>query len=150
MAGPAPWRDWSSVRDSMQTGRQRTNAFRKGEAALSIIIIGAMGNIGRRLMAAFPGAIGIDRVPGADIVAELSSLDYNDPAVKAAFESADGVIHVATSPNVQAVDAVHWRAVVDTARLVEAAARYAAPDTATRLFALRQKQDEMLGPVEAR
>ena len=38
-----------------------------------LIIIGSQGNIGRRLMAAFPGALGIDRAPGADIVADLAS-----------------------------------------------------------------------------
>jgi nucleoside-diphosphate-sugar epimerase len=91
---------------------------------MTIIIIGAMGNIGRRLRAAFPDSIGIDRVPGADIVASLSEIDYDSPEVRAAFEKADGLIHVATSPNVGAADAVHWQAVVDTARLLAACDRY--------------------------
>ncbi len=91
---------------------------------MTIIIIGAMGNIGRRLMAAFPGSIGIDRVPGADIVSGLSELDYDAPPVRTAFESADGVIHVATSPNVEAPDAEHWDAVIGTARLLAACDRF--------------------------
>ncbi|RYE86972.1 MAG: NAD(P)-dependent oxidoreductase [Hyphomicrobiales bacterium] len=91
---------------------------------MTIIIVGAMGNIGRRLMAAFPGAVGIDRVAGADIVAALSDIDYAAPAVKAAFEKADGLIHVATSANVEDPDAVHWQAVTDTARLLAACDRY--------------------------
>lgn len=91
---------------------------------MTLIIVGAMGNIGRRLMAGFPGAIGIDRVPGADIVAALADIDYDAPAVRAAFETADGLIHVATSANVGDPDAVHWQAVVDTARLLAACDRY--------------------------
>jgi nucleoside-diphosphate-sugar epimerase len=91
---------------------------------MTIIIVGAMGNIGRRLMTAFPGTIGIDRVPGADIVASLADIDYDEPAVKAAFESADGLIHVATSANTGDPDAVHWQAVADTARLLAACDRH--------------------------
>jgi nucleoside-diphosphate-sugar epimerase len=91
---------------------------------MTIIVIGSMGNIGRRLLAAFPGAIGIDRVAGADIVASLADIDYDAPAVKAAFEKADGLIHVATSANVDDPDAVHWDAVVGTARLLQACDRY--------------------------
>jgi nucleoside-diphosphate-sugar epimerase len=91
---------------------------------MSIIIVGAMGNIGRRLMRAFPGSVGIDRVSGADIVASLGEIDYDAPDVKAAFENADGLIHVATSANVDDPDSVHWQAVVDTARLLAACDRY--------------------------
>lgn len=91
---------------------------------MTIIIIGSEGNVGRRLKAAWPDNIGIDMVAGADIVAEIATLDYEAPAVKAAFEKADGVIHVATSPNVQAPDSVHWNAVVGTARLLEACDRF--------------------------
>ena len=111
---------------------------------MTIIITGAMGNVGRRLMAAFPDAIGLDRHPDADLVEDLSTIDYGSTMVRRAFEGADGLIHLATSANIEDPDSVHWRAVVDTARLVEAAAN-AAPDTATRLFAIREKQDEMLG-----
>lgn len=91
---------------------------------MTIIIIGAMGNIGRRLRAAFPDSIGIDRVPGADIVADLASIDYDAPDVRAAFERADGLIHVATSANVGAPESAHWDAVIGTARLLAACARY--------------------------
>lgn len=91
---------------------------------MTIIIVGSMGNIGRRLMPAFPGAIGIDRVAGADIVADLATLDYDTPEIRAAFEQADGVIHVATSANTNDPDAVHWQAVTDTARLLAACDRH--------------------------
>ena len=43
---------------------------------MKLVITGSAGNIGRRLMPAFPGSIGIDRVHGANIVAELMTLDY--------------------------------------------------------------------------
>ena len=91
---------------------------------MSVLIFGAMGNIGRRIMAAFPGAVGIDRVPGGDIVADLATIDYEAPEIRAAFENADGVIHVATSANVGDPDAVHWAAVTATARLLEACDRH--------------------------
>lgn len=92
--------------------------------ARPILIIGAQGNIGRRLMPAFPGAIGIDRMPGADIVADLGTIDYDAPDVRAAFESASGLIHVATSAQVGDPPAVHWAAVRDTARLMAACNLY--------------------------
>lgn len=91
---------------------------------MRIIILGAMGNVGRRLMAGFPGAVGIDRLAGADIVASLDSIDYFSPAVREVFGSADGVIHVATSANVEDADKVHWQAVIDTARLLAACDAY--------------------------
>jgi nucleoside-diphosphate-sugar epimerase len=91
---------------------------------MAIVIVGAEGNIGRRLRAAFPGAIGIDRAAGADIVADLERIDYDDPAIAAAFAQAEGLIHVATSHNVEDPPAVHWAAVRDTARLLVACDRY--------------------------
>ena len=94
------------------------------ETARPIIILGSQGNIGRRLMAAFPGAIGIDRAAGADIVGDLHTLDYDALEVRQAFETADGLIHVATSANVADPSAVHWAAVADTARLMAACDRY--------------------------
>ena len=85
-----------------------------------IIIVGSEGNIGRRLKSAFPNVIGIDRAPGADIVADLATIDYDAPDIRAAFERADGLIHVATSANVNDPPAVHWAAVTATARLMAA------------------------------
>jgi nucleoside-diphosphate-sugar epimerase len=87
---------------------------------MTIIIVGAMGNIGRRLMPAFPGAVGIDRTPGSDIVADLDTIDYDAPEIRRAFESADGLIHVATSASTVDPDTMHWAAVVGTARLMAA------------------------------
>jgi nucleoside-diphosphate-sugar epimerase len=94
---------------------------------MTLIIVGSCGNIGRRLKTAFPSALGIDRHPDADIVAELSAIDYDAAPVRRAFENCDGLIHVATSANVDDPAAVHWRAVVNTARLVEACAGYGIP-----------------------
>jgi nucleoside-diphosphate-sugar epimerase len=91
---------------------------------LTIIIVGSEGNIGRRLMPAFPGAIGIDRAPGANIVADLHNIDYDAPETRRAFEAADGLIHVATSAQVDDPPAIHWAAVEDTARLMVACDHY--------------------------
>lgn len=91
---------------------------------MTVIIIGSMGNIGRRLMPAFPDAIGIDRVEGADIVGSLETLDFDAPELRAAFEAADGVIHVATSADTVAPDKLHWDAVLGAARLMQACDRY--------------------------
>lgn len=94
---------------------------------MPLVITGSQGNIGRRLMAAFPGAIGIDRHPDADIVEDLSTIDYDATIVRRAFETCDGLIHLATSADVEAPDSVHWRAVVNGTRLVEACATYDVP-----------------------
>ena len=94
------------------------------ENARTIIILGSQGNIGRRLMAAFPGASGIDRAAGAAIGGVLHTRDDDAPVVQQAFETADGLIHVATSANVADPGAVHWAAVADTARLMVACDRY--------------------------
>jgi nucleoside-diphosphate-sugar epimerase len=91
---------------------------------VTVIIVGAMGNIGQRLLPAFPGAVGIDRIPGAAITASLSDIDYDALEIRAAFEESDGLIHVATSARVNDPDAVHWQAVADTARLLAACDRY--------------------------
>jgi nucleoside-diphosphate-sugar epimerase len=94
---------------------------------MKLLIIGSQGNIGRRLMAAFPGSIGIDRLPGADIVADLATIDYAKPEIAAALSAADGVIHVATSANAHGPDDVHYQAVIDTARLLDACQRHKVP-----------------------
>ncbi|MDO8358938.1 MAG: NAD(P)-dependent oxidoreductase [Devosia sp.] len=94
---------------------------------MKLLIVGAMGNIGHRLMTAFPGAIGMDRVPGADIVADLTTVDYAAPIIRDALASVDGVIHVATSADVAAPDRVHYQAVIDAARLLDACQRVPVP-----------------------
>lgn len=91
---------------------------------MKLIITGSEGNIGRKLRPAFPDAVGIDIAPGADIVADLSAIDYDAPEVKAAFEAADGLLHLATCANPDAPDAVHFQAVIDAARLLDACRTY--------------------------
>lgn len=94
---------------------------------MKLVITGSAGNIGRRLMPAFPGSIGIDRAHGTNIVAELMTLDYDRPDVRAALRSADGLVHLATSADPEAPDAVHFGAVTATARLVAACAAAKVP-----------------------
>lgn len=95
--------------------------------SMTTVIFGSEGNVGRRLKAAFPGAIGIDRVAGADIVADLATIDYESPEIHALLGKAEIVLHVATSPDVDAPDEVHFQAVVDAARLLLACQRYPVP-----------------------
>lgn len=91
---------------------------------MTILIFGAMGTIGRKLKAAFPDSIGFDRTPGADIIADLATIDYEAPEIRAAFDKADGVIHVATSAGTNDPDPGHWQAVIGTARLMATCDRY--------------------------
>ena len=87
---------------------------------MTVIITGSQGNIGRRLMRAFPEAIGVDRAPGADINADLAGCSYREGALAAALKNARCVIHLATSADPDAMPEVHLAAVTTTARLVEA------------------------------
>ena len=91
---------------------------------MPIIITGSEGNIGRKLRTIFPDAIGIDVAPTAQIVADLATIDYAAPAVADAFRTADGLVHLATSPQPDAPDAVHFSAVTNAARLLGACERY--------------------------
>lgn len=91
---------------------------------MKLIITGSEGAIGRRLKAAFPGCIGIDVASTAEIVVDLATVDYEAPEIRAAFAGADGLIHLATSANPDAPDAMHFEAVVNTSRLVAACRRY--------------------------
>lgn len=100
------------------------NDNRRGAFAVTVLIIGSEGNVGRRLKAAFPGSVGIDRVPGADIVADLADIDYDAAPIRAAFEAAETVIHVGTSPDPEGPDAVQFAAVTQAARLLEACLKY--------------------------
>ncbi len=94
---------------------------------MAIVITGSEGNIGRRLKAAFPGAIGIDVLPGADIVGDLATMDFERRVISEALTHADAVVHLATSANPDAPDAVHWQAVANAARLFAASAAAGVP-----------------------
>ncbi|WP_421725869.1 NAD-dependent epimerase/dehydratase family protein [Bauldia sp.] len=94
---------------------------------MAIVVFGAEGNVGRRLKAALPDVVGIDAAPGADIVADLATVDYDSGPVHDALRNASSVIHIATEPNPGAADDVHWQSVVNTARLVRACAQLGVP-----------------------
>jgi nucleoside-diphosphate-sugar epimerase len=91
---------------------------------MTIVIFGSEGNVARRLKAAFPDHIGIDRIAGADIVADLATVDYAEPRIAEALATAEAVLHVATSANVEAPDGVHYQAVIDAARLLNACQKH--------------------------
>jgi nucleoside-diphosphate-sugar epimerase len=94
---------------------------------VAIIITGSEGNIGRRLKAAFPGAIGIDVLPGADIVGDLATIDFERRVINEALTHAHAVVHLATSANPDAPDHVHWTAAANAARLFAACAAAGVP-----------------------
>jgi nucleoside-diphosphate-sugar epimerase len=92
-----------------------------------IVITGSEGNVGRRLKAAFPGSTGIDIVRGADIIADLGTVDYERVVIRTALANADAVVHLAASPNVNAPDDVHWHAVASATCLFAACAHLNVP-----------------------
>jgi nucleoside-diphosphate-sugar epimerase len=94
---------------------------------LRVVIAGSEGNIGRRLKAALPGVIGIDTRRGADIVADLATVDFSRVVIAEALTKADAVIHLATSADPDAPDDTHWLAVANSARLFAACAHAGVP-----------------------
>ena len=94
---------------------------------MTLVIVGAAGNIGRRLMTAFPGSVGIDRHIDADIVADLATADYDSVELRLALESATGLVHVATDARPNAPAEIHFATVTAASRLVEACLRYRVP-----------------------
>jgi nucleoside-diphosphate-sugar epimerase len=90
---------------------------------MAILIFGSQGNIGRRLMHALPGAVGVDRQPDAEIVADLADCDFEARPLADALKQANCVIHLATSADPEAPLPVHVASVVATSRLVEACLR---------------------------
>ena len=108
---------------------------------MPILVTGSEGNIGRRLMAAFPGAVGLDIRPGADIAADLATLDYSRADIRGALAAAEAVVHLATSADPEAPEGVHWQAVVNTARLIAACAQADVPRIVLASSAWAEPQD---------
>ena len=94
---------------------------------MRVVIAGSEGNVGRRLKAAFADAVGIDVKRGAEIVADLATVDYSRTVIADALKRADAVVHLATSADPEAPDDVHWLAVANTARLFAACAHANVP-----------------------
>ena len=94
---------------------------------MKTVIFGSQGNVGRRLKTLFPDHFGVDQVEGADLVASMATVDYDSEPLKSQLAEADLVLHLATSPNVEAPDSVHYQAVVDAARLLAACQRVPVP-----------------------
>jgi len=94
---------------------------------MKLVITGSLGRVGRRLMAAFPGAIGIDRGPGTDHTVDFDTVDYDAEPMRGVLTGADAVIHLAAEPSPRAPDQVHWQSVINAGRLFKAADGYAIP-----------------------
>jgi nucleoside-diphosphate-sugar epimerase len=89
---------------------------------MKIIITGSQGNVGSRLMKAFPGTVGVDRVAGAEHVVDFETVDYAAEPMHSLLTGAEAVIHLGADPRSYAPDPVHWQSVVNAARLAKAAA----------------------------
>ncbi len=94
---------------------------------MKTVIFGSEGNIGKKLRTIFPGAFGVDRVQGADLVASMEEVDFDAEPLKSRLAEADVVLHLATSPSTQAPDEVHYQAVIDAARLLMACQKVPVP-----------------------
>ncbi len=94
---------------------------------MAIVITGSEGNVGRRLMRAFAGAVGVDAQPGAAIVADLATVDYAAGPLRDALADAEAVIHLAACADPHAPDSVHWRSTMATTRLFVACAEIGVP-----------------------
>jgi nucleoside-diphosphate-sugar epimerase len=92
-----------------------------------VLITGSEGNIGRRLRHALGEAVGLDRARGADIVADLGTIDYGSRTMRDALAAASAIVHLATSPDPHAADPVQWQDVANAARLFAAAAAAKVP-----------------------
>jgi nucleoside-diphosphate-sugar epimerase len=112
-----------------------------------LVIAGSEGNIGRRLKAAFPNTVGIDVKRGADILADLATIDYSRAVIANALTGADAVIQLATSADPEAPDDVHWQAVANTARLFAACAHAGVPRIVVASSAWAEPKDDR--PVNA-
>jgi len=97
------------------------------EELFVLIITGSEGNIGRRLKKAYPSAIGVDLKPGADIRADLATVSYSEGEFADALANATAVVHLATSANPEDPPSVHFAAVSNTARLVQACSEMRVP-----------------------
>ena len=94
---------------------------------MKVVIFGSQGNIGQRLRKIFPDAFGVDRVAGADLVASMQDVDYDTEPLKGRLAEAELVLHLATSPKVDDPDEVHYQAVIDAARLLQACQKIPVP-----------------------
>lgn len=91
---------------------------------MKLLIAGALGNIGRRVMGAYPDAIGLDRIAGTDITFDLAGAEPIPAALNNALSSVDAVVHLATVANPEAPESDHFNAAIGTARLIKAAAQH--------------------------
>jgi nucleoside-diphosphate-sugar epimerase len=94
---------------------------------VKLVITGSEGIVGRILMAAFPGAIGVDRVHGADVVVDFDTVDYASEPMRGVLAGADAIIHLAAERSPYEADAAHWQSVINAARFFAAAAAVGVP-----------------------
>ncbi len=92
----------------------------------NIIILGGCGTIGRKLKQAWPDAMSVDKNPAADVVCDLAEL-APDNLLFPLLETADVVIHLATSADPAHEDFIHFQSVIHSANLVAACVKAKVP-----------------------
>lgn len=92
-----------------------------------LMVTGALGNVGKRIMARFAPAIGVDRRAGSDITCDLAIDDYDATGITAALRTAHALIHLGTNADPDAAPDIHLTATLGTTRLVHACAGSAVP-----------------------
>lgn len=95
---------------------------------MTLIILGSEGGIGKKLRAALPDVVGIDRREGAEFVTELTDIDWLHREYADLLASATGLIFLATSPEPDAPDEVHFEGVTQLARLLQACRHVPVPN----------------------
>ncbi len=88
-----------------------------------IVIVGGCGNIGKRLKTRWPEAITIDRDDQADFVVDLGRVDAVNSQFYDIINTADVVIHLATSADPEAPDLVHFQSLENSAKLTNICAK---------------------------
>ncbi|MEO6395843.1 MAG: polysaccharide biosynthesis protein [Devosia sp.] len=91
------------------------------------VIFGSQGNVAQKLRTIFPDSFGVDQVEGADLVTSMQDADYDAEPLRSRLAEADLVLHLATSPRVDDPDEVHYQAVIDAARLLQACQKIPVP-----------------------
>lgn len=92
-----------------------------------LVVTGALGNIGRRVVEHFGPAVGVDRQTGTDITRDLASDDYDATGLTSALREARTLIHLGTSADPDAPPDIHLAATLGTTRLVHACTRADVP-----------------------
>ncbi|WFB37371.1 NAD(P)-dependent oxidoreductase [Kiritimatiellota bacterium B12222] len=86
----------------------------------NILILGACGTIGKKLKHAWPHALTVDKKSEADLVFDLADLSTAPSPLTPFLNSADVVIHLASTAEPDSPAHIHFESVIHAANLVSA------------------------------